>query len=216
MKSKQIKYMRPGCTRQFTLSYVRFFCFSISRWKTCYIHSMRSVCICLDGSDLILLLLFASIVQREETYTQRTSTVCSVRNVCVYFMRLKNKKKTKFILFHVFCFAHNKQLAAFFFAADLFFHLAYGGKKAQQQYARFMYFKAIYLQTKHCRWVFSRFFSTLRSLARCENEQKNTRQHSNVCFFFCAQIELHALHNPLLLLLFYQRINFHLYVRVLY
>lgn len=121
--------------------------------------------------------------------------VCVVCTLCVSKTKYKNRK-TKFILFHLFCFAHNKQLAAFF---PYWFILSFGIRK-NQQYARFMYLLAIYLQTKHYRWVFCRSIPILQSTCCQVREwaKKHTTTRKCVSFF---HFKLHALHNSLLLLL---------------
>lgn len=132
-------------------------------------------------------------MQREETYTQRTLTVCA-QNVCVHYAF--QKQQTKFILFHVFCFAHSKQLAAFF-PTDLFFHLAY--EKKTNNMLDLCTFQPFICKTKHYRWVFCRFSLHAPESSFCQVREwakTNARQHESVVSFL-----LHALHNSLLLLL---------------
>lgn len=111
--------------------------------------------------------------------------------MCVYIMRFKNNKQNLYY-FTFFHFAHSKQLAALFLH---WFILSFGIRK-NQQYARFMYFSAIYLQNKTLQMSFLSLFTpctpefVLPGARMSKNKCTTTWK---CCFFFAACVAQFAI-----------------------
>lgn len=154
--------------------------------------------------DFVIIICINGATWRD-LHAAHSSTVC-VHKTCVYFMRFKNNNKIYIISRFLLRTRQTNNLQRFFH----WFILSFGIRK-NQQYARFMYFSAIYLQTKHYRCVFVIFHSALRSsFCQVREWAKKCTTTWKCCFFSnCMRCTIRYY------CYYHRRFNFHLYVRVL-